>query len=152
MKSVLDDVSIQIALINGVFFKHIFRADQSKIEKGLGRIHYEVLGALSIAESDNEIISLTELAKRLLISKAYTTVLTDKLVEENLIERHPDKKDRRVIKIVLTEKGKIALKEKLNESIEIYKKRLSVLNQNELEILSKSLTDIKSILNKIKVD
>ncbi len=152
MKSDIETVSSQLESIFGVFFKYILRSDQSKIEKGFGRTHYEVLSALLIAEKDNEVISLSEIAKRLLISKAYTTALTDKLFKEGLIERIPDKDDRRVIKIILTKKGRIVLREKTEDNISTYKKRLSNLTEDDLGVLSRSFEDIKKILSKIEVN
>ena len=87
MKTNIKTVSRQLESIFVVFFKYLFRTDQSKIEKGFGRNHFELLNALSVAEEDGEIISLSEIAKRLLISKAYTTALTNKLVKDGLIKR-----------------------------------------------------------------
>ena len=152
MKNNIETVSRQLEYIFVIFFKYLFRMDQSKIEKGIGRNHLELLNALSIAEEDGEIISLSKIAKRLLISKAYTTALTNKLVKEGLIKRQYDKKDRRVIKIVLTQTGRTVLKERLDDNIQNYKKRLSNLSKENIETLSKSLENIKKILSKIKID
>ena len=150
MKSNIERVSRQLESIFVIFFKYLFRTDQSKIEKGIGRNHLEVLNALSVAEKDSEILTLSEIAKRLLISKAYTTALTNKLVKDELIKRQYDKEDRRVIKIVLTSKGKTVLKERLEDNINNYKKRLSNIPEDDLDTLSKSLENIEKILSKIK--
>ena len=83
--------------------------------------------------------------------KSYTTALTNKLVKDGLIKRQYDKKDRRVIKIVLTQKGRAAFKERLEDNILNYKKRLSNLEEKDLDILSRSLENIKIVLSKIKV-
>lgn len=152
MKTNIKTVSRQLESIFVVFFKYLFRTDQSKIEKGFGRNHFELLNALSVAEEDGEIISLSEIAKRLLISKAYTTALTNKLVKDGLIKRQYDKGDRRVIKIVLTQKGRTAFKERLEDNILNYKRRLSNLEEKDLELLSRSLENIKRVLSKIKID
>ena len=152
MKTNIEAVSRQLESIFVVFFKYLIRADQNKIEKGFGRNHFELLNALTVAEEDSEIISLSEIAKRLLISKAYTTALTNKLVKDGLIKRQYDKEDRRVIKIVLTQKGRTTFKERLEDNILNYKKRLSNLEEKDLDILSRSLESIKRILSKIKID
>lgn len=150
MKGNIETASRQIDSVLFIFFKHLFRSDQNKIEKGFGRNHLEVLNALYFAEEEGETITLSEVAKRLLISKAYTTALTNKLVKDELIKRQYDKDDRRIIKIVLTPKGKKVLEERLEDNINNYKKRLSNISENDLDTLSKSLLNIEKILSKIK--
>ncbi|SQC01138.1 MarR family winged helix-turn-helix transcriptional regulator [Clostridium tetanomorphum] len=61
-----------------------------------------VLGVLYEEES----LPISEIGKKLEISKPQMTVIIDKLIKQDLVERIPDKKDRRVININLTTKGK----------------------------------------------
>ena len=86
-------------------FKYLLRGDANKIEKGLGRVHLEVLHVLLTGEKDGESIPSSLIAERLLISRAYTTALVDKLVGMNLASRIPDSRDRRYVWIKITPKG-----------------------------------------------
>ena len=152
MEIKLETVAKSIESVQVNFFKYLYRTDPNKIENGIGRTHIELLTALSVAEQDGDKISLSEIANRLLISRAYTTALTDKLVQRGLIERIPDPDDRRSVRIILTEKGKSVLETKQNEHITSYKKRISCLSDSDLDLLADSLAHIENILPKIGID
>ena len=53
---------------------------------------------------------------------------------------------------MLTQKGRTAFKERLEDNILNYKRRLSNLEEKDLELLSRSLENIKRVLSKIKID
>ncbi|GGG73793.1 MarR family winged helix-turn-helix transcriptional regulator [Paenibacillus radicis (ex Gao et al. 2016)] len=55
----------------------------------------------------------TDLADIFCVGKSSITAITTRLFDKNLIERHPDEKDRRVTLLRLTEEGK-----RLSDSIE----------------------------------
>lgn len=149
MKNFLDLSARKLDTILIVFFKHLFRTDPNKTEKGLGRTHFELLRALAVAEADGDVVTPSEMAKRLLVTRAYTTALTDKLVSKGLISRRPDKNDRRVVNISLTEKGMDALREKSAESVATYKRRLGSLDAEDLRVLYESLENVERILSLI---
>ena len=78
--------------------------------------------------------------------KPHVTVIVDKLIEEGYVERQSDPKDRRVVNILLTEKGlkdfekiKLAvsenLKVKLLELTEEQLEKLAIASQQMREIL-----------------
>lgn len=54
---------------------------------------------------DKQTLSMTELSRKLGISKPNVTVLVDKLIEKKLTERIHDTRDRRIVMIKLTKKG-----------------------------------------------
>ncbi len=51
-------------------------------------------------------LKMRELSKRLMVTGGNVTGLTDKLVEEGLVERREDPRDRRVYTVLLTAAGK----------------------------------------------
>lgn len=51
-------------------------------------------------------LAMSELSSRLMVTNGNVTGLTDALVREGLVERTPDPKDRRSLRIRLTEAGK----------------------------------------------
>jgi len=96
------------------------------------------------------ILTMSEISKRLSINKSNLTPLIDKLISENLVERIPGEKDRRIIQISLTEKGvgfvenhKALIASKLKE-------KFSQFDEEELKELSYHFDGIKEILSKMQ--
>jgi DNA-binding MarR family transcriptional regulator len=106
---------------------------------------YRVLGVLKKTGP----LPMSEVGKRLYISKPYMTVLVDTLMEQALVERHPDPRDRRVIQIAITDQGKTHL----SQSVHLYKKDLkeflSTLSEKDLSVLCRSLEQLHTVLQKI---
>ncbi|MBN1500000.1 MAG: MarR family transcriptional regulator [Spirochaetes bacterium] len=151
MSDNLKNTSMELQKVFPLFFKHLIRADQKQIETGLNRVHYEILEALEIAGTDNETLTLSVLARRLLISKAYVTALTDKLYREKFIKRVNDRNDRRNTNVFLTDSGRKALSDYQNYSLEIFITRLSELCEDDLNRLHASIKTIREIIVTIKI-
>lgn len=60
---------------------------------------------LHVFEAGEEGIRMTDLARRIVMSKAGLTSLVDRLQARDLLQRRPDPADRRAHRIVLTEHG-----------------------------------------------
>lgn len=86
--------NLQYVLALGVLNKKIFKTDLSWPE---GRILEK------IAEEDE--ITPIQIVHKLKIDKGYTSRVISQLEKKRLIEKIPDSKDRRSIKLVLTDKG-----------------------------------------------
>jgi DNA-binding MarR family transcriptional regulator len=106
---------------------------------------YRVLGVLMKAGP----LSMSEVGKRLYISKPYMTVLVDTLIAQSLVERRSDPRDRRVIQIAITSRGKIHLKQSLNRYKTGLKEILSTLPEPDLSRLCLSLEHLHTVLEKI---
>ena len=91
-------------------------------------------------------LSMTDIGKCLDMPKPHVTVIVDKLIEEGYVERHNDPKDRRVINIVLTEKGLHNFEEIKRSASEGLKEKLALLSDQELEELLVSSKKVKEIL------
>src|SRR6185369_2564685 len=50
-------------------------------------------------------LSMSDIGKCLSMPKPHITVIVDKLIEEGYVERQSDPADRRIVNILLTEKG-----------------------------------------------
>lgn len=112
----------------------------------LSRTHIEIL--FTLEQTGQQPVS--EVGKRLYISKPHMTNLVDKLTDEGFIARNPDQKDRRIINIELTESGSHFLS-KFKDSIrERVKGKLSALTEEDLDLLARSLENIKKVLSNIK--
>ncbi|KEO84538.1 hypothetical protein EL26_03195 [Tumebacillus flagellatus] len=61
---------------------------------------------LSVLCKSGQGMTMTELGKNLLVTKANMTGMVDRLERDGFVSRHPDQFDRRVTKVLLTDKGK----------------------------------------------
>jgi len=78
--------------------------------------------------------------------------LSDKLIDNGLVERYPDKKDRRIINIGLTENGReftFHHKEKLKADVS---EKFSGLSDEELEQFLKSIANFQEVMAKTNMD
>lgn len=91
----------------------------------------------------------SEIASRMNISRPYMTVLVDKLIEEGLAERIPDKDDRRVINVAATEAGRESFKAFRSRARESVKTILSFLSSEEIGSLYDSMENIRNIISKL---
>ena len=139
----LDRAADDLLTMMPFYHKHIMKTGYGIT--GLQSAQYRVLGVLMKAGT----LPVSEIGRRLYISKPYMTALIDTLIEGGLVQRQPDLNDRRVINITITEQGKKYLK----QSVSLYKKDLkellSILGDAELEDLCTSLESLKAILAKI---
>lgn len=93
---------------------------------------------------------ISAVGNRLFIAKQNMTTLIDRLMNEGLAERRHDAEDRRIINIVITEKGIEFLAECNRVLKEIIKKNLIQLSDHDIESLRDALQTIRRIMPKIK--
>jgi len=65
---------------------------------------FDVLAELARADAGG--FTFVELSRLLLVTSGNLTGIVDRLEEQRLVERAPDDKDRRVIRVALTDKGR----------------------------------------------
>ncbi|MBU5317020.1 MarR family transcriptional regulator [Clostridium bornimense] len=95
--------------------------------------------------------SVSEIGKRLCISKPNMTPIIDKLVSEGFVTRYEDPHDRRVLRVKMTEKS-IDFINGVKESVTSqFASKLSVLDKEDLNELSNSVDTIKNILSKLSL-
>ena len=120
-----------------LFRKKLFKYKKNLMQKKIPHSYYHIL---------NGELPMSEIGRLVYISKSNMTSLIDKLVEEGLVERLPDKNDRRVINIALTDKGKDLLRNWRKHSNNEIKMNLSTLSDEDLEKFYNSVENIKDIL------
>ena len=95
-------------------------------------------------------LPISEVGKKLYISKPYMTRLVDDLIAENLVERLPDPGDRRVIRLRVTPKGV----QKLTEMGDLFKDDvkllIATLPDDDVRILDESLGNLTRIIEGIE--
>lgn len=127
------------------YHKKIFRPRQGV--SGVQAAQYRTLGILLREGSP---LPMSELGKRLYISKPYMTVLVDQLIRDGHARRIPDPNDRRVINIAITPEGVKYLK----QGAAIYKDTimdtLTGLSREDLTELCQSLEKIRTIIAQIE--
>jgi MarR family 2-MHQ and catechol resistance regulon transcriptional repressor len=95
-------------------------------------------------------LPISEVGKRLYISKPYMTRLVDDLIAEDLVERLPDASDRRVINIQITGKGR----ERIQEIGTMFKDDIQdlflELSDDDIQVLDESLKNLNRVLGKLR--
>ena len=149
----MNDTKLELIVQNFVtimplFQKKLIRRDCGFAHDSLNHSHFQIMVVLK----ENGKLSISDVAKRLLISTPNMTKLINKLIDEEMIERIPDKKDRRIINIDLTEKGKKYLESKFKHVQSTLKERLSTLPDGQLNKLNSSLENLRDVLMEISSD
>jgi DNA-binding MarR family transcriptional regulator len=125
--------------------KKFMNPDSIGIQCDLSHSHFQIL----ILLNEIGILPVSEIAKKLMISRPNMTPLIDKLIEEGLVKRIPSETDRRVIHIALTDEGNKFLEDHQKLMSNYLKKRFSCLSDEDLIQLAQSLENIKKVFLKI---
>jgi MarR family transcriptional regulator, organic hydroperoxide resistance regulator len=107
---------------------------------------YHILGVVKV----NGPLPISVIGRRLFIAKQNMTTITDRLIQDGLLERQRDVNDRRIINIAITKKGIKLLQSGKQMYKEILRKNLSKLTEKDIDVLHESLGNIITILKKIK--
>ena len=130
----------------------IFRIMKGYGEKSGVRIlpmdpRHSVLGFLV-----NRDLPMSELGERLARSKPNMTAIIDSMIKDGLVRRKGDPKDRRVVKISITPKGRKQLMKKKKEIRDIIGRNFGRLDDRDLGSLCTSLEKVNSIITKLEAD
>jgi DNA-binding MarR family transcriptional regulator len=140
IKSRIDIIADNLISIHPLLYKSISKPlrHQSSITPG-GMF---VLGSLK----RHGTLSMSDIGKCLSMPKPHVTVIVDKLIDEGYVERQSDPKDRRIVNILLTEKGLAdfeSIKLAVSENLKI---KLSELTNEQQEILVTASQQVREIL------
>lgn len=108
--------------------------------------HVKVIFALSHVGSS----SLSHLASHIGVSKPNLTPIIDKLIQDGFVNRYEDPRDRRILRVELTEKATDLHKLQTQKFKDMLSEKLSVLNVDDLNSLESSLETVTNILSKLK--
>ena len=90
--------------------------------------------------SEEEVIRMRELARKLGGSFSNATVLVDRLVERGLVERLMEPQDRRVVLVRATEDGRLLIEHLVTSWRSLTGPLLESLSPEDLETVSKALS------------
>jgi len=142
----IDSVIENLISIHPLLTKSFSRSIRSKTNLNPGSLY--VLGVLTT----HGMLSMSEIGCKLSMPKSHVTGLVDKLIEENMVERLYDPKDRRIVNVHITEKGVVdfnTIKQEISQELRL---KLQKLDSNTLQILSKSSKQVRDILMTIVVE
>ena len=139
----LDQIADNL-MLSFQFFRRMSKGD---VHPGIRRFEPSRLVLATVLKKGP--LPTSEIGKRMDISKPYMTALIDKLIEERLVERIPDKNDRRVVNVAATKAGRDFFKEFRNRARESIKKNLSTLSSEDISSFHDSIENIRIIISKL---
>jgi DNA-binding MarR family transcriptional regulator len=106
---------------------------------------FEVLAELARANEGG--FTFVELSRLLLVTSGNLTGIVDRLEEQRLVERRPDARDRRVIRVALTERGRRVTDQMLPAHAADIEEILSFMPRSALNELSDLLGRLRDGLH-----
>lgn len=144
-KKTVDTLAEKLLAIGPIINKKIIRFDiQSNETISINQLM--VLGTLHEYGS----LCVSEICKKLFISKPQMTIIVDKLVKIDLVYRIYNNEDRRTININLTEKGNEYCKNLLETFKENLRHKLITLSDEDLTTLLNSVEITECILKRLE--
>ncbi|MGA2297335.1 MAG: MarR family transcriptional regulator [FCB group bacterium] len=139
----LDNIVDNILSVKPILYKNLIKPELVASIIPAGSYHLFLILEKYIT------LSMTEIGKELAMPKPNVTSLVDKLISLGFVERMPDAHDRRIINVKLTNSGHKAIEQAKEYVMNYIRKKLLVLSDSELELLSSSLQNVKEILLKV---
>jgi len=109
-------------------------------------VNFNILGTLNV----NDVLPMKSIAQMLNIKKSNLTKNIDSLIEAQLVKRITNEKDRRVVYVALTEKGKDVYTKYRHIFMKCLGKKFDFFTDDELKRLSDSLITISVLMQKYK--
>lgn len=129
-----------------MFFLHknVFNPNEISRKLPIPMSHFRVLSFLC----KNKATIISDIAEELQISRPNMTPILDYLIEEDMVSKYPNPKDKRYFFIEITEKGKETLEVKSRLMKEELHSYLAKLDSQDLKVLEESIDNILKILKK----
>jgi len=141
----LDGIAENILLFFLLFYRNILRLAQERAKATPINMQMRMLFMLA----HSGMMQPSEMGIRMGISKPNVTSLVDKLIEQGHVERRHDDKDRRVIHIAVTDRGRKFVAKRLQLVRNSIRRNLSGLDHDELDSLYLALDTFKRIISKM---
>ena len=131
----LNDVLVRL-------FHDIMTLEEKAIRTGefceISNNDMHIIEAIGISEPRN----MSAIAKTLLVTDGTLTIAVNNLVKKGYVNRTRSEKDRRVVLISLTEKGKRAYEHHRQFHEKMIKATIQNMNPQEEEVLAQALTNL----------
>lgn len=122
-------------------------ASYLKKQSDLTHLQFHILEELFHTETG---ISMTQLAQKINISKQQLTPLVNKLEGKSYLTRIQDRNDKRIVKLMLTEKGKKLVSKRWEDIYFLLNNRIRCLSEDDLTDLDYAINKILRIINKLE--
>jgi DNA-binding MarR family transcriptional regulator len=142
----MDEIS-ESALLLFPLVKRLFSGDAGA--PALASLRNQTYHILRILERKGP-LPVSAIGKQLFIAKQNMTTLTDRLMNDGLVERKNDASDRRIVNIIITKKGGRFLKGRILALKKIVRDNLSKLSDEEIESLHSAFREIRTIVHKLE--
>jgi DNA-binding MarR family transcriptional regulator len=142
----IDKTIWNLLSIHPLVSKSLRQVTRSSVNLNIGSLYLLTL------LSHYEMLSMSEIGNKLSMPKPHVTMQVDKLIAENMAERLNDPKDRRIILIRLTEKGREDFKMIKQIIGEDLRQRIQSLDEAKIKLLSESTQNVRDILVEIMID
>jgi len=139
----VDKIAENLITIHPLLYKSISKPMRTQTSITPGGMF--VMGSLT----RHGTLSMSQIGKCLLMPNPHVTVIVDKLIDAGFVQRQNDPNDRRVINILLTEKGTANFESIKRSTVKNLNNKLSLLTDEDLEILSTASMQVREILLKI---
>ncbi len=100
--------------------------------------------------ADQEQFTMTELSRAHAVSVSTMTSMVDRLIQNGLLDRQRDDKDRRVVRVHLTPEGMKMVKHVMNVRRQELEKFLQELSSPEIKEFVQSIETVARFLSKAK--
>jgi DNA-binding MarR family transcriptional regulator len=114
----------------------IVKQSRSRLAEHCTLAQFDILAQLSRA---NDGTTPAELSRKLLVTAGNVTGMIDRMQEAGLVQRKDDLKDRRIIRVHLTSRGRNLAKAVIPEHANDIRRMFSGMKENEIRELGKLL-------------
>ncbi|MGA9049171.1 MAG: MarR family transcriptional regulator [Dehalococcoidia bacterium] len=141
----LDSIVDSLLIFLPLFYRKILQVAHTKAGVNPGNMQFHALAMIMKLGT----LRTSEISRRLGISKPNTTSLLDKLIERGYAQRVLDSTDKRIKKIIITDKGRRFVTGRKRIMRNEIRKSLSTLEMSELLALSGALEAFTGIVSKV---
>ena len=117
-------------------------------DQGASLWNWVLLREASLADGSSQ----RELARRMSIEPPTLVRHLDKLADDGYVERRPDPDDRRVVRVIVTAKGRARLTALHKVASQLDVELRSLLTEREVDVLGKALMKIHDHFTAVKED
>jgi DNA-binding MarR family transcriptional regulator len=145
LDEVIGDLLSLTPLIRRSIHRKLLKAAFTKVEEDVGMPHLEIMKILEV----EGVRHIAEIGELLQIPKPQMTHLIDRLEKLDIVYRQPDTNDRRIINVILTDRGRAIVHEIDENLYASISETLSCLSDAEIRDLAQSLKKLGDLLNKL---
>jgi DNA-binding MarR family transcriptional regulator len=138
----IESIADNLFYVLPILHKKVMKIEPPAIDCGvhISRQHIGIMVRLSMGT-----LPMSEIARDYLIPKPQMTFLINQLYKAGLVDRRPNRNDRRVTDVTLTDKGKEVFNQCDKYLKNNVKEQLSFLTEKEIEDFAATLQKLKEI-------